>query len=1585
MNKIYRRLWSTARQCWVVASELSAPRGKASQAVAATLLAVSALAASPSALAAAQEGEDEAAFDNTQLAWALQAAFGARIISASSAVPSAVGALSKVHTQLALTTDDNYRDATVSGNHLVVLGSRSTLSGNQSVAYGSYITSQGDNNTAIGFGVQITGGGYATGVGSGAVAHGIGTTAIGNRAIAQTENSIAVGSGSATAAGAGVSRIAIGGDAYAGSSGYTGAIALGGASRAEYDGVAVGHAAKVTASKAQALGRNATATAEGAMALGADARATGNSGIALGRDAQALGRQSFALGQSARADGWASLAMGAGARSRAEGGLAFGYEAQISNADAKKSVALGEKANASHANAVALGAGSVTTGVNQISVGTSSSRRKIVNVADGTVSASSADAVTGRQLFATDQKLDAAGRALATGNVIDANKRASASGNLALAVGQSANANGVAALAVGHMAVARGGNAIAIGSASDATAEFAVALGGNAEAAHRNSVALGEKSVTTGAQQVSVGNATMKRKIVNVADGTVGAGSSDAVTGSQLHATETRVTTNRNAATAAQASANQALSDTRLLNGLLGQTAVGGSVRLGAENTGTVLDVSNKANVNRKVSGVADGALTTASTDAVNGKQLLDTNNSVTTAQNTATIAQNTATSARTTAESAVAKADVLGGLVGQVAANGNIRLGAENTGGLIDVANKNGGNRRISNVAEGTVSNGSADAVTGHQLYTTNNIVRVQGETLAAYGVQLSHHDGRIAGNLDELQKLRAEFEDFDPDLDGVVKFDAGGNIDVGGGRVTGIAAGDISSAGSADAVNGGQLFSTNQRVSELERESRLAAFGAEAGAEDAESGNFGVAIGNGAQAALKTDGGTAIGSFSSALGENSVAVGRGALVEEAATLGFALGTAAKVQGAQGVALGTYARVENAATGSVALGAYSEASERDVVSVGNQTNKRKIVNMARGGRADDGATVGQISDTLSLLGGGAVVNSSGDVIAPTYNIQGGTQNTVGDALSALDSAVVAADSRVDNLEGKLRSTFHDGPSVRADGLNQLALAGTHGSVLTNLADGRIAAGSRDAVTGSQLFEAKEEIARNRNDLNDLRGERDGLLSRGLMAAEQGSVIDYGGARLTGVADGVISAESRDVVNGRQLFEFDGRLMGIESERRFFKIGTDEYSENAYAGLIGVAIGESAEASRSGEGGVAVGGFARAQGTNSVALGRGSRVIQAATNGFALGASSRVDAEGGLAVGANSRVLAGAKGSIALGEGSIADVSGTISVGGDGIQRRMVNVANGRNANDATTVGQLRSALATLGGDIDANGNIISPNFNVQGGQQSTLNEALSTIDAAVVTNTTRTNRVESQLNAVFQDSPTVRNDGLNQLTFAGANGMVLSNVANGAIAAGSRDAVNGGQLHSMQQQLNGRMDGLENRIDSQPQSRAMTVASADAGRPAADDAPPSTGGNPPLADAGNAPKSAPQPQAGAPKPESPTPQVDTAELEKMLARANEYSDGISREVDRRLDKMDKRFNRMAAMTSAQSAMAMNTAGLNTYNRLGAGVGYSEGESAMAVGYQRVLNDKGSATFSLNGAFTNSGERSMGVGVGIGW
>ncbi|HGM5108003.1 TPA: YadA-like family protein [Stenotrophomonas maltophilia] len=542
--------------------------------------------------------------------------------------------------------------------------------------------------------------------------------------------------------------------------------------------------------------------------------------------------------------------------------------------------------------------------------------------------------------------------------------------------------------------------------------------------------------------------------------------------------------------------------------------------------------------------------------------------------------------------------------------------------------------------------------------------------------------------------------------------------------------------------------------------------------------------------------------------------------------------------------------------------------------------------------------------------------------------------------------------------------------------MDQIALNGANGMVLTNLADGRVAPGSRDAVTGNQLYAAEQKISQNRNDLEAMRKERE-MRERAMRGFDAGGPIDFGGARLTGVADGSLSTDSRDVVTGRQLFSVSDRVSQIEDQHRFFKIDTDQLSEGASAGFLGVAIGDSA---RTGvDGGTAIGSYAAALGVNSVALGRGSWVSEDSSGGFAVGAGAQVWERNGIAIGESAMVLKGADSSLALGVGAVATEESTVSFGSGSIQRRLVNIANGTANHNAATVGQLRGALSALGGEVDANGNIVGPSFAVQGQSQSTLNGALEALDGAVVSNRSRVNQVESQLRSVFQDTPSVRADGLNQLTLAGTHGMVISNVANGLIAAGSRDAVNGGQLHSMQQQLNGRMDGLEQRIDApQPQPQAMAVASV----PEPEAPVPQAEGGQQVASVGEGEKPAPQPKT---KEDTPKPQVDTAELEKMLARANEYTDGAISNFERRLDKMDKRFNRMAAMSSAQTAMAMNTAGLATYNRLGAGVGYSEGESAMAVGYQRVLNEKGSATFSLNGAFTNSGERSMGVGVGIGW
>lgn len=209
-------------------------------------------------------------------------------------------------------------------------------------------------------------------------------------------------------------------------------------------------------------------------------------------------------------------------------------------------------------------------------------------------------------------------------------------------------------------------------------------------------------------------------------------------------------------------------------------------------------------------------------------------------------------------------------------------------------------------------------------------------------------------------------------------------------------------------------------------------------------------------------------------------------------------------------------------------------------------------------------------------------MDASGNIIAPTYSVQGGTQSTVEDALMALDGAVITAGRRAGKMEDQLSSIFQDSPSARADGMNQIALSGVSGMVLTNLADGRVAPGSRDAVNGSQLYAAEQKISQNRNDLEAMRMERE--MGQQAMRGLDSSVIDYGGARLTGVSDGSVSADSHDVVTGRQLFGVSDRVSKIEHQGRFLKIDTDQLSEDAFAGFLGVAIGDSARTQGEGDG-----------------------------------------------------------------------------------------------------------------------------------------------------------------------------------------------------------------------------------------------------------------------------------------------------------------------------------------------------------------------------------------------------------------
>ncbi|MDT3529883.1 ESPR-type extended signal peptide-containing protein [Stenotrophomonas pavanii] len=1474
MNHIYRRIWSAAKRCWVVGSELT-KRGPAARRSVSVAASAAVLALSANAMAV-EGAEKESPGEETETIWneqedsrrsgmPMNAFTMTGVLNAGLSLTSI--APQSTHYQLAIVNDVAYRDSTATGDDTVVVGSRSAISGRRSVGYGNGIRSTGEHNVAIGTNVKIEHW-YATAVGDGAYAGGgWGATAYGNDSRADGGNAIAIGSGSRASTGGGIGGIALGGDARAGTSGYSGAIAVGNKSNASYDAMAIGYESRASVSGSVALGTRSVANETDTVSVGSS---TLKRRVVNVRDARLTGSSSDAVTGSQLY--WAKQDI-----SRAQ----TAADAAKANASTAQSTANTAKSTAENAMSAANAAGYLTASGSTV---TSSQRAQ----ASGTGAlASGLNALasgSGASAHGYNAKANAVGSiAIGSGAKIEAS-----SSNYGIAIGASASTGPTAyQVAIGYQASAAGGAS-------------SMALGASTKANHSRSVALGVLSVTTANDQVSIGSDSVKRTISGMKDGLLSATSTEGVTGKQLFDTNAKVGEVERTAKAAQTAAatakeeaGEALTATTTLGGLVGQVSATGNVRLGEKNSGTVLDVRNSANANRTIRGLKDGLLSATSTDGVTGKQLFDTNAKVGEAERTAKAAQTAATTAKDEAGKALIATTVLGGLVGQVSATGNVRLGEENSGTVLDVRNSANANRKISGVADGAVGAGSNEAVSGRQLHATNS------------------------------------------------------------------------------------------RISDLEVLAQYVDIGVDSFSQRAEAGLMGVAIGDSSRAL--EEGASAIGAQSSALGINSVAVGRGATVSAAALNGFALGAGASVASRDGVAIGASSRVHVGAEGALALGAGSEVAEAGTVSFGSVGTERRIVNISRGLGQHDATTVSQLKDSLATLGAGADMDANGNVIAPTYAVQGGTQSTVEDALMALDGAVITAVQRADKVDGQLSSIFQDSPSARADGIDQIALNGVNGMVLTNLADGRVAPGSRDAVTGNQLYAAEQKISQNRNDLETMRKEREvgAQTMRGLDA----SVIDYGGARLTGVAGARLSADSSDVVRGSQLYETNSRVSAMVGISQYVSVGTAPEHGSAQAGPVGLAIGNLAKTGI--EGGTAIGTFAEAMGKNSIAIGRASTVYQGSESSFAVetgaevGRAGEPGAIGAIAFGAGSRVEPGAHGSIALGTSSYAAEAGVASFGGVGIKRRLVNIANGTANHNAATVGQLRGALSALGGEVDVNGNIVGASFNVQGQSQSSLNGALEALDGAVVSTTSRVNHVESQLRSVFQDTPSVRADGTHQLTLAGANGMVISNVANGLIAAGSRDAVNGGQLHSMQQQLNGRMDGLEQRIDGQPQARATAAASTPSPSTQEIAPTPETGGSPQVASAGAGDKPAPQPKSK--QDDTPKPQVDTADLEKMLARANEYTDGAISTFERRLDKMDKRFNRMAAMSSAQSAMAMNTAGLATYNRLGAGVGYSEGESAMAVGYQRVLNEKGSATFSLNGAFTNSGERSMGVGVGIGW
>ncbi|HFJ9599481.1 TPA: ESPR-type extended signal peptide-containing protein [Stenotrophomonas maltophilia] len=882
---------------------------------------------------------------------------------------------------------------------------------------------------------------------------------------------------------------------------------------------------------------------------------------------------------------------------------------------------------------------------------------------------------------------------------------------------------------------------------------------------------------------------------------------------------------------------------------------------------------------------------------------------------------------------------------------------------GEVSVGTAGGGERQITNVAAGSVN---TDAV---------NVAQLKGAISLINGVA----DAAVTYDLD-----------------------AGGNpnyrrVTLGAGTGTttiGNLAGGAVTAGSLEAVNGGQLAATNAAIASF--------FGGRA-AFDPASGAFTAPLFE--ISTISTGGAIAKGLYENAT--DAFAAVDGSLVNLNTQITDirnggtrylrvnSTGTEALATGADSIAVGTNARAT--AANSIAVGAGSLADRPNSVSIGAAGTERQVTNMAAGTAATDAVNLGQLqaseqgalrydlngdgsvnyaSATLGQsgtattlrnlgpgqvsatsseaingaqlfaanqavathLGGGAAVNASGVLTAPTYSINNvaangtitkGNYNDVGTAFDAVSNSLANVADQTGEID-KLAVKY----DVDASGnvLNSVTLTGTGtGAVkITNVAAGSILAGSSDAITGDQLFSTHSTIANYFGGTSAYNG------TTNVWTAPKFSISSI-------ATDGTFT--SGDYNNVTAAFTaVDGSLKVLNQRI------TNGGGGSAYLAVNSTA----AAATAAGAEAVAVGPQASAAGANSVAVGNGASA--SAGNSVALGAGSVAS------VGAQSGYTG------AYGQTGASNSAGEVSVGSTGSERKITHVADGSDTYDATNVGQLKNGvnyaideskkytdqkiqnITNVAGSFRANNtnNLADPSAS---GANSAAGGAGST--AAGANSTALGNGSQAQAdNSVALGAGSVANRANTvSVGAAGAERQVV-NVADGSQAT---DAVNVRQLQASQQ---GTIR-YDTTVNGATNYNSVTLGSTNSG--------PTTVRNVAAGTAG-------------------TDAVNVDQLKSGMAQTLDWSKAYT---DERMGGFERDLRKTDNRASAGIASAMATAALPQPSEAGRSMasvaaGSYNGESGVAIGISGV-SEGGRWIYKFSGSTNSRGEAGVAVGAGIQW
>ena len=492
--------------------------------------------------------------------------------------------------------------------------------------------------------------------------------------------------------------------------GGIGASALGGTGTTG-NSVVLGNKAKSETTESVVIGGNTTNTGRWSVTLGDKANGNSQYGVTIGdRASTGKGGNAIAIGLMAKTSnekvgGNSQTAVGAASYADGEAASAFGATANATGALAtavgrnSKALALsasafGDSASASAWGATALGRGASARADNSIAVGSAA-------VTEGRESTA-----LGRRSYAGAQSATALGTL------------ASASGVVSTAVGNGAKASALGASSLGNGADASGRGSMALGYASKASGVDALSSGSNANASSMNAVAVGKDSNSSAVNAIALGTSS------NVS------GVSAVVIGNQAKGThENSVTLGSYSSSAANDFDKTAKALSSFDDNATGTTVNyngTSSTQKGAVSVGD-------GKLVRQIQNVGAGRITATSNDAVNGSQLYQAYyNAGFNIQNNGKETSRINTHGKvnfvngTNTEVVVTDGDNAANItvnlkndidVNSVKAN-NVTVGPV----TINKDGINAGDKKITNVSNGTISANSKDAVNGSQLYAAKN-----------------------------------------------------------------------------------------------------------------------------------------------------------------------------------------------------------------------------------------------------------------------------------------------------------------------------------------------------------------------------------------------------------------------------------------------------------------------------------------------------------------------------------------------------------------------------------------------------------------------------------------------------------------------------------------------------------------------------------------------------------------------------------------------------------------------------------------------------------------------------------------------